>query len=158
LKVNDSANTSRHDGEEPRAPLKLEAALKEPPSWRVFVPPAIDAAVLKAARQHLAGPRRCGVSRLRAWFVWPALAAACLMIGGLVWFHADRPAAVRFAQEDLNHDGRVDILDAFQLARQVQVNRITAPGLDLNGDGVVDGLDARFIANRAVKLEKGGKS
>jgi hypothetical protein len=62
------------------------------------------------------------------------------------------------AGEDLNHDGRVDILDAFQLARQLQTGQKPAAGLDLNGDGVVDWRDVEVLATRAVHLEKGGQS
>src|SRR6516165_6854498 len=131
---------TRRDSEEPQAPAKLVAALKEPLARRVFVPPTIDQAVLGAARRQLEKtPARR--SLWRPWFAWPALAAACLMFVGLI--HSLTKQTPAFAREDLNHDGRVDILDAFQLAREIQSG--AKPALDLNGDGVVDQRDADLI-------------
>jgi hypothetical protein len=66
--------------------------------------------------------------------------------------------APAYAREDVNRDGRVDILDAFLLARQLQSGDNPGSSLDLNGDGVVDHRDAESIAAKAVKLEKGGQS
>jgi hypothetical protein len=149
----------RHDGEELPAPQKLVAALKELPARRLFVPPTVDEAVLRTARRHLGGPRRPGFGGIRAWLGWPAWAAACLALIGLVYFLV-KPAgrSPAFAREDINHDGRVDILDAFQLARGLQSGQKPVSGLDLNGDGVVDRRDVEIIAAHAVKLEKGGRS
>jgi hypothetical protein len=155
---NDDTNT-RRDGEEPSAPPKLVAALKEPPARRVFVPPTIDEAVLRAARQHLLKPQRAGFGLFRSWLVWPAMATACLLLIGLVYFFT-KPTGKSpdFALGDINHDGRVDILDAFQLARELQAGQKPQANLDLNGDGVVDQRDAALLAARVVKLEKGGRS
>src|SRR5690242_13651187 len=95
-------DTNTRPGEaEPQAPAKLAAALKEPSPRRVFVPPAIDAAVLAAARKHLGAP----ASRRPAlpwWLLWPTLATACVVLVGLI-FHR-HPAT--FAREDVNRDGR----------------------------------------------------
>ena len=64
-----------------------------------------------------------------------------------------------YAREDVNQDGRVDILDAFQLAREIQSGAALPTALDFNGDGVVDRSDADVIASEAVSLEKkGGRS
>lgn len=150
---------TRRDGEEPQASRKLLAALKEPPLRRVFVPPTVDDAVLKIARQHLVRPKRVGFGALRTWLAWPAFAAACLVLIGWLYF-ALRPvnSIATLAREDLNHDGRVDILDAFQLARELHSGVQPASGLDLNGDGRVDQADVEHIAAQAVKLGKGGES
>lgn len=157
--MNNSDISPRHDVEEPAAPPKLVAALKEPPPRRVLVPPTVDQAVLHAARQHLIKPQRSGTGLLRSWLVWPAMATACLLLIGLIYFFMKPTGkAPGFALEDINHDGRVDILDAFQLARELQSGAKPAPGLDLNGDGVVDQRDAALLAAHAVKLEKGGRS
>ena len=154
--MNDGVTNARHDGEEPQAPAKLVAALKEPLSRRVFVPPVVDEAVLGAARRQFARPQRPGSGPFRFWFLWPALVTACFILVGLLQFQF-RPKP-QFAREDLNHDGRVDILDAFQLARELQAGRKPAPGMDLNGDGVVDQRDVETIAVHAVSLKKGGRS
>ena len=167
--MNNSDSNTRRDGEELKAPAKLVAALKEPLPRRVFVPPSVDAAILKAARQHFApttsslspsdgeraGVRGMFARILRPWLLWPTVAAACIALAGLTYF-ASRSSHQQFAREDINHDGRVDILDAFQLARETQSS--AKPEADLNSDGIVDRRDAELIASHAVKLEKGGKS
>ncbi len=158
MTMNHGAPNTRHDGEEPKAPAKLVAALKEPPSRRVFVPPAVDRTILAAAQRHLNKPETAGFGFFRSWLVWPTVATACLALAGVIYFLNQPEAPARFAREDLNHDGRVDILDAFQLARDVRSGTKLPANLDLNGDGVVDSRDARFIASDAVKLEKGGRS
>ncbi len=167
MNMDNSGSNTRRDGEEPKAPAKLVAALKEPSARRVFVPPSVDAAVLRAAQQHfapaslsLSNGERAGVRGtlarlLRPWLLWPTVATACLALAGLAYF-VSRSSYQQFAREDLNHDGRVDILDAFKLARKIQSGE--TPDTDLNQDGVTDRLDAELIATHAVKLEKGGKS
>jgi hypothetical protein len=66
--------------------------------------------------------------------------------------------ALAQAQEDLNGDGKVDILDAFMLARKLQDAHVSDPHLDVNGDGVFDQRDVEAIASHAVSLAKGGRS
>src|SRR5262245_2313029 len=156
--MNTSDPNTRRDGEEPRMPPKLVAALKELPERRVFVPPTVDEAVLSAARRQLAPQPRPGFGWLRSPLTWPAFAAACLALIGLIYFFA-KPGhgTPDLTREDLNRDGQVDILDAFQLARELRAGQ-KPTGRDLNGDGVVDQRDAARIATHAVKLEKGGRS
>jgi hypothetical protein len=71
-----------------------------------------------------------------------------------------RPQAKALAngREDLNHDGNVDILDAFMLAKKLQSAPLSDPGLDMNGDGVIDRRDVETIAAHAVSLERRGRS
>jgi hypothetical protein len=161
---------TRRDDEEPKAPAKLVTALKEPSARRVFVPPSTDAAVIRAARQYIArsptslspsagaraGVRRIFMRLLRPWLLWPTVATACLALAGLAYFTSRSPHQ-SFAREDLNRDGRVDILDAFQLAREIQSGANSTPPADLNNDGIVDRRDAELIATQVVKLEKGGQ-
>ena len=74
-----------------------------------------------------------------------------------VFSPADEQAPSEVSTADVNGDGRVDILDAFQLARQMEAN---GPALlkddlrpfDRNGDGIIDETDVRLIATEAVKL------
>jgi len=153
----DATNHNRPDaGDPPDAPLKLLAAFRQLQSKRVFVSPSVDETVLRAARQHLAEPKKRGVRLVRHWLFWPAFATACMCLALLAHTFLNR-GRQKFAREDVNHDGHVDILDAFALARQVKSGG-AARALDLNGDGVVDRRDAEVIATRAVKLEKGGRS
>ena len=167
MDMNNGDSNTRREGEELKAPAKLVAALKEPPARRVFVAPSVDVAVLRAARQHLArthsplfpsdGVRGAITRLLRPWLLWPMVATACFAVAGLAYF-VSRTSQQQFAREDLNHDGHVDILDAFQLDREAQSGAKPAVAIDLNHDGVVDRRDAELIAAHAVKLEKGGRS
>ena len=155
--MNDTNNNRPRADGEPEVPPVLVVALRQLRLPRTFVPPSVDVAVLKSARQHLARPRQTR-GWLRPWLFWPALATACIVLMLFVPGINRRSPAPDFPREDLNHDGRVDILDAFQLARQLQSGAKLAPGFDLNGDGAVDRHDAEVIAAHAVKLEKGKRS
>ena len=153
-------NQNRQD-EALEAPPRLVAALQRLPRALIFIPPTADEAVLRAARRQLEGLRR---SR-PVWFrfmPWVAAAAAVILLLALPqYFKHQAPSAVgssAFTRWDLNQDGRVDILDAFALARQLKQGGAVSPQLDLNGDGVVDERDVAAIAARAVKLERGGHS
>jgi Dockerin type I domain len=137
------------------APPKLQAALRQLTPRPVFVPPALDDAVLHAARRQLVRPRHTRLPWLPLWLLWPSLAAASAVLALVVWTVHRAPA---FARDDVNHDGRVDILDAFQLARQLESGARPPASLDLNGDGVVDRRDVEIIAARAVTLGKGKRS
>jgi hypothetical protein len=170
MDMNYSDPNTRRDGEEPKAPAKLVAALKEPPARRVFVPPSVDTAILRAAREYLthspatlspsagerAGVRGMFTRLLRPWLLWPTVATACLALAGLAYFTSRSPHQ-SFAREDLNRDRRVDILDAFQLAREIQSGGNPDSIADLNNDGLIDRRDAELIATHAVTLEKGGQ-
>jgi len=64
---------------------------------------------------------------------------------------------------DVDGNGRVDILDAFQLARRIETRGPADPTRsgaadtqwDLNGDGRVDKDDVSLVASAAVRLDKG---
>jgi len=148
----------RDDSNGLEAPPKLLAAFAHLGSSKVFVPQTLDGVVLNAARQHLAQPETIRVRPLWRWLMWPALATACILLAMLAHNLVTPPGRQGFAREDLNRDGRVDILDAFQFARDLQSGVKPETTMDLNGDGVVDRRDAEVIATHAVKLEKGGRS
>jgi len=101
-----------------------------------------------------------------AWFrfmPWAAAAAATILLLATILQFFKQPVSgpardSAFARGDLNHDGRVDILDAFALARQLKQGETRNLQLDVNGDGVVDERDVATLAARAVKLEQGGHS
>ena len=147
------------------APPRLVAALKRFPQEPIFIPPTADEAILRAARRHLAQPgkvRRGWLARFRL-MPWVAGAAAAILLLAAIpqFFKQPAPGPGRdsaFARGDLNHDGRVDILDAFALARQLKQGGTRNLQLDVNGDGVVDERDVAALAARAVKLEQGGRS
>lgn len=93
-----------------------------------------------------------------ARFVQRLLAAAAILLVGLtltgVIWQQTRPAPLQHTQvADLDNNGRVDILDAFWLARQLQADKPTEAHWDLNTDGRVDQSDIDLVAQMAVKLE-----
>jgi hypothetical protein len=115
---------------------------------------AVDRAVAEAARRHLRQP-----VRRRTWIHWtiPAAAAAAIALGCMLWFGRSSTPPVRkpVAAEDIDHNGKVDIVDAFQLARHVESGRDIDRMWDFNGDGVIDRKDVDEVAFAAVALDKG---
>lgn len=59
------------------------------------------------------------------------------------------------AQTDIDRNGRVDILDAFKLARRIEIASGSAADLDINGDGLANYDDVDAVALAAVSLNKG---
>ena len=150
-------NDERAD-ESLQAPPRLVSALRRLPREEVFVPRTIDEAILRESKRHLEKPDRSAFSWRRWLPRFAAVALVMTLVAYLVVRHeiVNRPPA--FAREDLNHDGRVDILDAFALARQLKSGQAKSLNEDINGDGVVDRRDVETIASHAVRLEKGGHS
>ena len=103
---------------------------------RMDVPAAVKRDLMALAR-----PRR-------AWR--PLAAAAALLIGmGGVWLATGlRPAL----PGDVDHNGRVDIIDAYALAVQLRSGQKVDPAYDVNGDGKVDERDVEEIARRSVAI------
>jgi hypothetical protein len=122
---------------------------------RIDVPSDIDEAVRARIRER-AALRRRGRSAWRDARPW--LAAACLVVvaGAAFVFlrgapRGGPPETVRAA--DVDASGRIDILDAFALARMIERGAIGAqPAHDVNGDGAVDRADVDAIAMEAVSL------
>jgi hypothetical protein len=138
--------------EDLKAPPRLVAALQQTAKKELFIPPAVDEAVTRSARAHLGKPERRRPSWLRL-ILWGSAPATAMLVFLLL-----RHSPGNFAREDLNHDGKVDILDAFQLARELHSGSPPSPSHDVNGDGLVNQLDVERIAAHAVKLPKGGRS
>src|SRR5574341_1316447 len=106
-------------------PPKLVAAFRALPRQEIFIPPAIDARVRSAARRQLATWRRSGWSIPWPWALrWLAPALALLVLAGSAgfWFSYRTQTRLRSAlgAEDINRDGHLDVLDALQLAHQLQ--------------------------------------
>jgi len=118
---------------------------------------AIAAPVLPA-RQAPAGRR----SRSVWMWVAPAVAAAAIAVLVLRSFAGDRADGDQVAPEpriaglptvrgDVNGDGRIDVRDAFTMARTL--DRGGAPAAwDVTGDGRVDRGDVDWIAMAAVSI------
>ncbi len=139
------------DGEDLQAPPRLVEALKNLHQERLFIPPTVDEQVLRAAREHLQGLERPDVAA-RQWLSWAAMAACLALTVWLAALFGGPPRPGKTGREDINHDGRIDILDAFALARNIETGATIDPRWDINGDGRVDRADVIAIANRAVSL------
>lgn len=63
-----------------------------------------------------------------------------------------------FFPEDIDASGRVDILDAFTLARYIDRDSAYRPTWDFNNDGQLDQHDVDAVAHRAVKLNLIGEA
>jgi len=145
------------------------------PSEPPVVPDELDAALAAMARQRGDIVRR-ELQRTRwpgrraAWRVvpWAAAAGVALVLGVLFALRASRdlapaepprpgirPVVAAAGPDDVNADGRVDVIDAYLVARAAE--RGEAPGTwDRNGDGRVDRLDADRITAAAVALGEEG--
>jgi hypothetical protein len=140
------------------APARLIAALNRSRPAPRFIPPTVDKTILHAARRHLSAqkPARFQWSLLVRWGMAVAAVIALLALVPLALRKGGSDS--RLVRGDLNHDGQVDILDAFALARELKAGGHPNPGWDINGDGVVDDRDVATLAARAVNLGKGGRS
>ena len=146
--------------ENERLPKRLLSALRDQALPPLLVPRPRDDAALAGAKQAL----RHKMNR-RAWETRIFLAvAAMLLIGALLWsvLYEPRPrpassnpiAVVGQFSADLDGNGRVDIFDAFLVARALRDGQ-TKSDWDVNRDGVVDSRDVVLLSRLAVQLNRG---
>lgn len=140
------------------APQGLMNDLKTLYGPQSAIPPAVDEAVLARARREMVRRRR---RRLALRWARPPAAAAALIL----WFVASpfstpdvAPRSMEVAAQDIDGNGRLDILDALALARNIQTDRTADQPWDFNGDGVIDRHDVDTVAQSAVSLDKGESS
>ena len=124
---------------------KFKEDLKKLYGASIVIPPEIDKAILLKASRKLGQPRRH--FHILRW-VGPIAAAAAVIIFALLFVNQSVPA-------DIDRNGRVDILDAFKLAKQIQTESQPNKKWDINGDGRVNQEDVDNIAMVAVSLNKG---
>ena len=140
-----------------QAPEGLADDLRGEYGRHIEVPAQVDETVLRMAQLRFARRRRPIV--VLRWAAAGA-AAAGLILGvavllgrsGVGVSHgsaAVTPAAMR---EDVDRNGRVDILDAFALARHIEAPQKPNMNWDVTGDGVVNQADVDRIAMAAVSL------
>jgi hypothetical protein len=142
-------------------PEKLAADLRERCRLPRPVPSEVDDAVLAMARQRLGRPRFIPLA-IR-WVTMAAAAAAVFMAVTLSWQgltvrsrpEPQRALASALASADVDSNGRVDILDAFALARHLEAGEHAGPQWDVTGDGAVNRDDVDRIAFAAVDLRRG---
>ena len=121
------------------------------------VPGEVDRAVLDAARRRLVKPRR---RKIVAWGKWVGAAAAVVLILFVLNGHLEKSSVPDFAgvvqvAGDVDGNGRVDVLDAFKLARFVESPGGADVQWDMNGDEAVDRADVDAVAFTAVRLKEG---
>lgn len=151
---------------EPQAAQRLAEDLSALYGQTPVVGPEVDETIFAMARRSL---RRGRIFQFIVRRGAVAATAAALLLG--FWLlaqpdqqpaaapvcvpRAGRPATrapVTAAVEDIDRNGRVDILDAFALARRVQARSAERREWDVNQDGVVNQGDVKTIAMAAVKL------
>ena len=151
----DSEN--EHDGEELVLPERLAGELAELYSPQIDVPADVDEAVLAGAADRLGRMRHRPAIIGR---IVPYAAAAAVLVAVGVWLimqhQAGGPSGTPQAAiqpADVDRNGRVDILDAFALARHVEAGTTGKGAWDFDGDGAVGSADVDVVALRAVALK-----
>ena len=139
------------------------------------VPPEVDRAIMDQAHQHLI-PRHWRHRIFHHISLWRIAAAAAVIIFAFSLNLTQKPGPstsrtvlVKTQAVDIDRNGRVDILDAFKLARHIESAESTDKSLspvsstgqalgkqewDINGDGLVDRNDVDLVALSAVRLDK----
>ena len=145
----------------------LNALLKP----KLSIPPEADQAVIDRVNKHFIRRESAtgGRRRFRWVGLWRIAAAAAVIIFAFSLNLTKKPepntirsTLVEARVIDIDRNGRVDILDAFKLARHVQSSDYTKANLSLrkqgwyiNGDGRVDRNDVDLVAFASVRLDKG---
>ncbi|MHC4557952.1 MAG: dockerin type I domain-containing protein [Planctomycetota bacterium] len=155
-----------------RIPSKLSADLNNLYKPQLLVPPETDRAIMDRINKHFVRrePTTGGRRRFRWIGLWRIAAAAAVIIFAFSLeltkkreATSNRPAFADFSKAiDIDLNGRVDILDAFKLARHIESSEYTKTNLslakqgwDINSDGLVNSNDVDLVALAAVRLDKG---
>ena len=156
-------------------PQKLRDALRGLEKERLFVPGAVDEAMVRAAQEHFGQKKDVEAEesspvpvealvfysklkpvkidpRVRRWHKWLPLAASITIAATIFYFTRTGSALAG----DLNRDGAVDVIDAMLLAERVERGERIGLNADVNNDGRIDARDWDEILARAVDLERGG--
>jgi len=140
-------------------PEKLREDIKGLYQSSSTIPPEIDRAILDRAHQHFSRTKQRRIRWIAPWKI-AAAAAVIIFAFSLSLNKLSGPAPEQAYQAvvqatDIDHNGRVDILDAFTLARQIERANPIKSEWDMNGDGQVDQSDVDTVALAAVRLDKG---
>ncbi len=139
------------------------------------VPSEVDRAIMDKAHQHFI-PKHWRHRIFHHISIWRIAAAAAVIIFAfslnLTEKHGpstNRTVLVKARAVDIDRNGRVDILDAFKLARHIESadrtktnlspvsstgQALRRQGWDINGDGLVNRNDVDSVALAAVRLDK----
>lgn len=167
--------TPNPDSPEDQLPHEVVAALRERHGPGGEIPNSVSDAILANANAHLSQishPQKAEKSNSRfRWVAWSSgtIAAAALlfalmpsgpqqsdlsrsMVADANNFAMQELAGEGLLSGDIDQSGRIDILDAFALARQVNSDAEYSSQWDQNGDGRMDQDDVDLIALSAVTL------
>ncbi len=141
----------RRDDDVPQR-LRNDLAAVYGPS--IQIPGSVDRLILSAARAGMARRRRS--HRIIRWVGAAAAAAALLISLRIALVHPSQSSNPVALVGDVNGDGKVDILDAYVVARAIHDHARLNPAWDVNRDGVVDEKDVQWIASTSVSVGPGG--
>jgi len=138
-------------------------ALFEPPGP---VPQKVDKAIADRGKACLRERKHGTPRRFIIPLRWAAATAAAAVIAISVILYQGRAPlnhqssiinrqSAAEGRADVDGNGRVDILDAFRLARHIESRGPADMRWDLNGDGRVNQQDVDAVAFAAVRLDKG---
>jgi hypothetical protein len=148
--MSDDRPISEDPGEE-GMPALLRADLVQLDQLRTAIPGRLDARILSSAKSGYS--KRMIFRRPGRWLMVAGTLAATVAI--LLVLHAEHLTPLfRLAREDINRNGKVDMLDAYVLAKKIDAGEKLDPKWDVNGDGVVDQADVDWIANAAVHISE----
>jgi hypothetical protein len=116
---------------------------------QLSVPPEVDRAVIDKSHQHFI-PKHWRHRIFQHISLWRIAAAAAVIIFAFSLNLTQKPGPTMAV--DIDRNGRVDILDAFKLARHIESANRTDKKWDINEDGVVNGKDVDLVASAAVSL------
>ena len=161
----DAPHMPGHDGDaDPVFPDRLSRDLRSLARVEMIVPNQIKDELRAKAQRHLAPRNRLRIHVRRAA---PLAAAAglALTVGIGLWAikgPAPTPGpmidpAAPIAM-DIDGSGRIDILDAFVIARAIESGSSLSSAWDVTADGVVDLRDADAVAAAAVSLTESPRS
>lgn len=117
----------------------------------IEIPAAVNHRILWLARKQAATIKRGARSRLTPTR-WAVAATLLLAIGAAGLWRWVAPQPVEVTSNDFDGNGRVDILDAFALARALKDQTARGDRWDLDHDGRIDDRDVELIARAAVAL------
>ncbi len=121
------------------------------------VPSEVDRAIIDKVHQHFI-PKHWRHRVFRHISLWRIAAAAAVIIFAFSLNLTEKPGPttsqsnlVEAQAIDIDRNGRVDILDAFKLARHIE-SANAEKKWDINGDGFVNRKDVDLVASAAVSL------
>jgi hypothetical protein len=142
------------EGDQLELPAALQGELHRLYAPRTVIPAGLEQSILAGARARLAQRRK---ARMRMRIIAAVSAAAAAIVAGFHFYpeKAPPPPPVAINIPDFNADGRIDMLDAYFLARRVRVGEGLKAEWDLNRDGKVDSADVDGLARQSVSLAGG---